>query len=268
LGMEWIPPELRENYDEIEAASKHRLPKLLDYHAIKGDLQVHTKWTDGQNTIEEMAMAAKALGYIYIGISDHYSKMVIAGGLNDKQIQKEMQAIEKVNEKIEGIEILKGAEIDIDPNGSLQAKESILKELDVVVASVHSNFKQTKEEMTKRLVTAMKSGYVNILGHPTGRKINTKRSFSIDMETIFETSKQTRTFLEINAFPERLDLDDFHARAAKEAGCRLAIDTDAHNKEHLKYMRLGVAVARRGWLEEKDVINTLPLRDLKKLLKS
>jgi DNA polymerase (family 10) len=268
LGMEWIPPELRENYDEIEAASKHRLPKLLDYHAIKGDLQVHTKWTDGQNTIEEMAMAAKALGYIYIGISDHYSKMVIAGGLNDKQIQKEMQAMEKINEKIEGIEILKGAEIDIDPNGSLQAKESILKELDVVVASVHSNFKQTKEEMTKRLVTAMKSGYVNILGHPTGRKINTKRSFSIDMETIFETSKQTRTFLEINAFPERLDLDDFHARAAKEAGCRLAIDTDAHNKEHLKYMRLGVAVARRGWLEEKDVINTLPLRDLKKLLKS
>ena len=268
LGMEWIPPELRENYDEIEAASKHRLPKLLDYNAIKGDLQVHTKWTDGQNTIEEMAMAAKALGYIYIGISDHYSKMVIAGGLNDKQIQKEMQAIEKVNEKIEGIEILKGAEIDIDPNGSLQAKESILKELDVVVASVHSNFKQTKEEMTKRLVTAMKSGYVNILGHPTGRKINTKRSFSIDMETIFETSKQTRTFLEINAFPERLDLDDFHARAAKEAGCRLAINTDAHNKEHLKYMRLGVAVARRGWLEEKDVINTLPLRDLKKLLKS
>ena len=267
LGMEWIPPELRENHDEIETAQKHRLPKLLGYHAIKGDLQVHTKWTDGQNTIEEMAMAAKALGYSYIGISDHYSKMVIAGGLNDKQIQKEMQTIEKVNEKIEGIEILKGAEIDIDADGSLQARESILKKLDVVVASVHSNFKQTKKETTKRLKTAMESGYVNILGHPTGRKINTKRSFSIDMDTIFETSKQTGTFLEINAFPERLDLDDFHARAAKEAGCRLAIDTDAHNKEHFKYMRLGVAVARRGWLEEKDVINTLPLKDLKKLLK-
>ena len=267
LGMEWIPPELRENHDEIEMAQKHRLPKLLDYNAIKGDLQVHTKWTDGQNTIEEMAMAAKALGYSYIGISDHYSKMVIAGGLNDKQIQKEMQAIEKVNEKIEGIEILKGAEIDIDADGSLQARESILKKLDVVVASVHSNFKQTNEETTKRLKTAMESGYVNILGHPTGRKINTKRSFSIDMDTIFETSKQTGTFLEINAFPERLDLDDFHARAAKEAGCRLVIDTDAHNREHFKYMRLGVAVARRGWLEEKDVINTLPLKDLKKLLK-
>ena len=268
LGMEWIPPELRENHDEIEMAQKHRLPKLLDYNAIKGDLQVHTKWTDGQNTIKEMAMAAKALGYSYIGISDHYSKMVIASGLNDKQIKKEMQAIEKINEKIEDIEILKGAEVDIDADGSLQAKESILKELDVVVASVHSNFKQNKEEMTKRMVTAMKSGYVNILGHPTGRKINTKRSFSIDMETIFETSKQTGTFLEINAFPERLDLDDYHARAAKEAGCKLAIDTDAHNKEHFKYMRLGVAVARRGWLEEKDIINTLPLKNLKKLLKS
>jgi DNA polymerase (family 10) len=268
LGMEWIPPELRENHDEIEAAQKHRIPKLLDYQAIKGDLQVHTKWTDGQNTIEEMAMAAKALGYSYIGISDHYSKMIIAGGLNDRQIQKEMQAIEKVNESIEDIEILKGAEVDIDANGSLQAKESILKELDVVIASVHSNFKQTKEEMTKRLKTAMESGYVNILGHPTGRKINTKGSFSIDVEKVFETSKQTETVLEINAFPERLDLDDFHARAAKEAGCKLAIDTDAHNKEHFKYMRLGVAVARRGWLEEKDVINTLPLRDLKKLLKS
>lgn len=268
LGMDWIPPELRENIDEIEAAQQHKLPKLIGYDAIKGDLQVHTKWTDGENTIEEMAEAAKTIGYSYLSITDHYSKMVIAGGLNEKQIRKEMKEIEKVNEKVEGIEILKGAEVDIDAEGNLQAKESVLKDLDVVVASVHSNFNQMKQKMTKRLTTAMESGYVTILGHPTGRKIRTKKSYPIDMEELFEASKRTGTFLEINAFPERLDLDDFHARVAKEAGCKLVIDTDAHNREHFKYMRLGVAVARRGWVEENDVVNTLPLKDLMKLLKS
>jgi len=268
LGMEWIAPELRENRDEIEAAQRHKLPKLVEYNAIKGDLQVHTKWTDGENTVEEMAEAAKALGYSYICITDHYSKMVIAGGLNEKQIRKEMKKIEKVNEKLEGIEVLKGAEVDIDSDGALQAKESVLKDLDVVVASVHSNFNQTKQKMTERLAAAMESGYVNILGHPTGRKIRTKKSFPVDMAELFEASKRTGTFLEINAFPERLDLDDFHARAAKEAGCKLVIDTDAHNKEHLKYMRLGVGVARRGWVEEKDVVNALPLKGLMNLLKA
>ena len=268
LEMDWIPPELRENRDEIEAAQKHILPELIGYDAIKGDLQLHTKWTDGENTIEEMAEAAKALGYSYIGITDHYSKMVIAGGLNEQQIRKEIQEIEKINEKIEGIEILKGAEVDIDADGNLQAKESVLKDLDVVVASVHSNFNQTKQKMTERLIKAIESGYVTILGHPTGRKIRTKKSFPIDMDELFEASKRTGTFLEINAFPERLDLDDFHARAAKEAGCKLVIDTDAHNKEHFRYMRLGIAVARRGWVEENDVVNALPLKDLLKLLKN
>jgi DNA polymerase (family 10) len=268
LEMDWIPPELRENRDEIEAAQKHTLPELIGYDAIKGDLQLHTKWTDGENTIEEMAEAAKALGYSYIAITDHYSKMVIAGGLNEQQIRKEMHEIEKINEKIEGIEILKGAEVDIDADGNLQAKESVLKDLDVVVASVHSNFNQTKQKMTERLIKAIESGYVTILGHPTGRKIRTKKSFPIDMDELFEASKRTGTFLEINAFPERLDLDDFHARAAKEAGCKLVIDTDAHNKEHFKYMRLGIAVARRGWVEENDVVNALPLKDLLKLLKN
>ena len=268
LGMDWIPPELRENRDEIEAARKHKLPNLIGYDAIKGDLQVHTKWTDGENTIEEMAEAAKALGYSYICITDHYSKMVIAGGLNEKQIRDEIAEIEKVNKKIKGIEILRGAEVDIGADGALQAKEEVLKDLDVVVASVHSNFNLSKKKMTQRLVAAMESGYVTILGHPTGRKIRTKKSYPIDMEELFEVSKQTGTFLEINAFPERLDIDDFHARAAKEVGCKLVIDTDAHNKEHLKYMRLGVAVARRGWVEEKDVINALPLKSLLKLLKS
>jgi DNA polymerase (family 10) len=267
LDMDWIPPELRENQGEIEAAQKHKLPKLVKYDAIKGDLQVHTKWSDGGNTIEEMAEAAKALGYNYICISDHYSKMKIVGGLNDKQIRKEMKEIERINEKLEDIEILKGAEVDIKADGALQAKKSVLKELDIVVASVHSNFNQTKNKMTKRLIAAMESGYVNILGHPTGRKIKTKKPYPIDMEKLFEASKRTETYLEINAIPERLDLGDFHARAAKEAGCKLVINTDAHKKEHLKYMRLGIATARRGWMEEKDIINTLPLKGLMKLLK-
>jgi DNA polymerase (family 10) len=268
LGMDWIAPELRENRGEIEAAQKHKLPKLIEYNAIKGDLQVHTKWTDGENTIEEMAEAAKALGYSYLCITDHYSKMVIAGGLNDKQIRQEMTEIDRINAKLEDIQVLKGAEVDIAADGTLQAKESVLKELDIVVASVHSNFNQSKNDMTKRLITAMESGYVTILGHPTGRKIKTKKSYLIDMEKLFEASKQTNTFLEINAFPERLDLDDFHAQAAKNAGCKLAIDTDAHNKEHLKYMQMGIAVARRGWLEKEDIVNTLPLKDLIKILKS
>jgi DNA polymerase (family X) len=267
LGMDWIPPELRENQDEIEAAQKHKLPKLVGYDAVKGDLQVHTKWSDGENTIVEMTEAARALGYSYVGITDHYSKMVVAGGLNEREIRKEMKEIEKVDAKVEGIRILKGAEVDIDADGNLQAEEGVLKDLDVVVASVHSNFDQTKQKMTERLTAAMESGYVNILGHPTGRKIRTKKPYLVDMDEIFEASKSTETFLEINAFPERLDLDDFHARAAKETGCKLVIDTDAHNKEHLRYMRLGLAVARRAWLEKKDVINTLPLKDLLKLLK-
>jgi len=268
LGMDWIPPELRENQDEIEVAKKHKLPKLIEYDAIKGDLQVHTKWMDDQNNIEQIAKAAKALGYSYICITDHYSKMVIAGGLNDHQIKKEIEEIEKTNKKLEGIEILKGAEVDIDQDGALQAKKSILKDLDIVIASVHSYFNQPKKKMTKRLVSAMESGYVNILGHPTGRKIRTRKSNPIDMNDLFEASKRTGTYLEINAFPERLDLNDFHARAAKEAGCRLVINTDAHNIEHLKFMRLGVAVARRGWAEQKDVINTLALKGLMKLIKS
>lgn len=267
LGMDWIPPELRENRDEIEAAQKHKLPEIIDYESIKGDLQVHTKWTDGENTIEEMANVAKTVGYSYICITDHYSKMVNAGGLSDKQIRKEIKEIEAINEKIEDTAVLKGAEVDIGADGSIQAEKSVLKDLDVVVASVHSHFNQTKKEMTTRLIAAMESGYINILGHPTGRKINFKKPYQVDMEKLFEASKRTDTFLEINAFPERLDLDDFHARAAKEAGCKLAINTDAHNKEQIKYMRLGVAVARRGWIEEKDVINTLPLKALIKLLK-
>lgn len=267
LSMQWIPPELRENRGEIEAALQHTLPSLIGYDDIRGDLQMHTKWSDGSHTIADMANTAIALGYSYICISDHYSRMVIAGGLNEKQLRKQWEEIEEVNSNLTDIEILKGAEVDIAADGSIDADKTVLDELDIVVASVHSRFDQSKPEMTRRLVKAMESEYVAIIGHPTGRKIDQKAGSQIDMQTLFETSKKTETFLEINAFPNRLDLDDLNAKAAAEAGCKLVINTDAHDKEHLRYMRLGIAMARRGWLQKKDVINTLSLSDLLGLLK-
>jgi DNA polymerase (family 10) len=268
LGLDFIAPELRENRGEIAAAKEHQLPDLIGYDAVKGDLQMHTDWSDGAQTIEEMATAAKELGYDYICISDHYSEtMKIAGGLNDRQLRKELEEIDNVNSKVSDIEILKGAEVNIDADGEIRVNKNILKELDVVVASVHSQFNQPKQEMTDRLITAMESGYVHIIGHPTGRKINKKKPSAIDMEQLFEASKQTGTYLEINSLPERLDLSEVNAQAAVEAGCKLAINTDSHNKSHLRFMKLGLAVARRGWLEKEDVINTRNLQELRKLLK-
>jgi DNA polymerase (family 10) len=267
LGMQWIPPELRENRGEIEAALQHALPSLIGYDDIRGDLQVHTKWSDGSHTIAEMAKTAIELGYSYICISDHYSRMVIAGGLTEKQLRKQWKEIDEVNSNLTDIEILKGAEVDIAADGRVAADKTVLEELDIVVASVHSKLDQPKAEMTRRLVKAMENDYVNIIGHPTGRKIHQKEGSQIDLETLFETSKTTETFLEINSFPNRLDLDDLNAKAAAEAGCRLVINTDAHNREHLLYMRLGIAMARRGWLKRQDVINTMSLRNLMELFK-
>ncbi|MFP3985274.1 MAG: DNA polymerase/3'-5' exonuclease PolX, partial [Candidatus Bathyarchaeia archaeon] len=268
LGMDFIPPELRENRGEIEAAQTHNLPELIGYDDIKGDLQMHTKWSDGGQTIEEMAKTAKDLGYSYICVSDHYSKMKIAGGLNEKQLRKQLKEIDQLNNQLKEIKVLKGAEVDIAADGSLEANGKVLKELDLVVASVHSKFNQPKRKMTKRLISAMETAYVNIIGHPTCRKINKKKPVQIDMEEFFETAKRTETYLEINSFPERLDLDDINAKAASEAGCKLVINTDAHDREHLRYMRLGVGVARRGWIQREDVINTLSLKGLMRLLES
>jgi DNA polymerase (family 10) len=268
LGMKFIPPELRENRGEIEAAQEDKLPKLIGYDDIKGDLQSHSAWSDGAQTIEEMAKAAMELDYEYFCVSDHYGKMKVAGALNDKQLRKQLKQVEKVNDSLSGITLLSGAEIDIQPDGSFELNKKLLKELDVVVASVHSKFSQSKQEMTQRMVMAMENEDVDIIGHPTGRKINQKKPVPLDIEKIFETSKRTGTFLEVNSFPERLDLDDANAKAAIEAGCKLVINTDAHNKEHLRYMRLGISVARRAWLKKEDIINTLSLKELRKLLNS
>jgi DNA polymerase (family 10) len=268
LGMDYIPPELRENRGEIEAATTHTLPNLIPYDAIVGDLHVHTTWSDGTQPIEEMVQAASQMGYAYVAITDHYSTMVVARGLTERQLRNEMTEIDKISRKFDRIKILKGAELDISADGTLRVEKKILKELDVVVASVHSSFKQTKKEMTNRIVSAMESGYVNIIGHPTSRKIDEKRPSEIDMEKIFDASKRTKTYLEINSTPQRLDLNDENVKIAIQASCKLSIDTDAHNTQHFKNIRLGIGVARRGWTEKKSIINAQPLetllRDLKK----
>ena len=267
LGLDYIPPELREDRGEVEAAINHELPDLIPYNAMQGDLQMHTKWSDGQQTIEEMAKAAQILGYSYIAITDHYSTMPIVNGLNEQRLREQMKEIDHINEKLQGIKILKGAEVDIAPDGTLKGEKTVLRELDLVVGSVHGTFKQTKREMTKRLITIMESGLVNIVGHPTSRKINEKNPCEIDFDQIFEASKRTGTYLEINSSPHRLDLDDANASLALKAGCKLAIDTDAHDRDELKNIRFGIAMARRGWLRRADVINTLPLEKLSKVLK-
>jgi DNA polymerase (family 10) len=267
LGLDYIPPELREDRGEVDAAKNHELPDLIPYDAIQGDLQMHTEWSDGQQTIEEMAQAAKALGYSYIAITDHYSTMPIVNGLNEQRLREQMKEIDHVNEKVEGVRVLKGAEVDIAPDGTLKGEESVLKELDLVVGSIHGTFKQTKKQMTQRLITTMESGLVNIIGHPTSRKINEKNPCEIDFDQIFEASKQTGTYLEINASPHRLDLDDANAKLALKAGCRLVINTDAHDKDGLGNIRFGIAMARRGWLSRADVINTMPLEKLRMILK-
>lgn len=263
LGLEYIPPELREDHGEIAAARKHHLPDLIPYDGIHGDLQVHTRWSDGQQTIEEMALAAKELGYEYIAITDHYSKTPIVNGLNEERLRKQMKEIDRTNKESRGAHVLKGAEVDIAYDGTLSGGE-VLKELDMVVASIHGTFKQSKNEMTRRLVAAMESGLVNIIGHPTGRKINEKNPSDIDLDELFEASKRTKTYLEVNASPQRLDLNDANAALALRSGCKLAINTDAHNREQLKNIRFGIGVARRAWTERKDIINAQPLSELRR----
>lgn len=266
VGLPFIPPEMREGTGEIEAAKKGKLPKLIELKDIRGDLQMHSKWSDGNNTIEEMAKYGKKLGYNYIAITDHSKAVRVAGGMNEKEVLKQIKEIDKTNAKLKGIKILKGIEVDILADGSMDLSDSVLKELDVVVAAVHSRFKMPKAEMTKRIIRAFKNKYVNILSHPTGRIIGRRDPYEIDMEEIIRAAADTGTYLEINAYPQRLDIDDIHCRRAKEEGVLISIDTDSHLDNQLENMKFGVAIARRGWLEKKDVINTLPLDKLLKKL--
>jgi DNA polymerase (family 10) len=258
LGLEWIPPELRENWGEIEAAENNALPKLVEAGDIKGDLQMHTTASDGKASVEEMAEAAQRLGYKYILITDHSKAVTIANGLDEKRAVENIRRIHAARKKVKGIEIWAGAEVDILGDGKLDYPDSLLKQFDIVLASVHSRMTMPGEEMTERLVKAMANPYVRILGHPTGRHILKRDPFNFDIEKVFAAARKYGVVMELNGNPARLDLSDRHVKLAKERGLKIIISTDAHHPEHLKLMRYGVMTARRGWLEKKDVLNTLP----------
>ncbi len=267
LGLAFIPPELRENQGEIEAAQKGELPNLVGYRDLRGDLQTQTTWTDGANSIEEMAGEAKRLGLEYIAITDHTKGLAMTGGSDEKKLLKQMAEIDKINRSLKGITILKGAEVNINKDGTLDIKDEVLARLDVVGIAVHSHFNLPKREMTERIVRAMRNPHADILFHPTGRVIQKREPYDVDMDALIKTAKETGTVLEIDAYPDRLDLKDGHIRKAVEAGVKLAIDSDAHSVNHIRFLEFGVAQARRGWAEKKDVINTRPLKEFLKCLK-
>jgi len=267
LHLQYIEPEIREDEGEIEAAQKNKLPKLISYNDLKSDLQMHTKWSDGNNTIMEMALAAKNLGHKYICITDHTGQLKIANALDEKRIKKQRKEIDKANNKLNNFMILQGTEVNIKADGNLDMKNNVLKDLDIVLGSVHSGFKNTKEKITNRVVKAMENENVDIIAHPFGRLINQRPPLELDFEKILEKAKETKTILEINSSPERLDLNDIHVRAAIKFGIKLSLGTDAHDISQLKNYKLGIATARRGWAEKKDIINTYSLKDMLRLLK-
>jgi len=266
LNLQYIPPELREDQGEIEAALENRLPDLVELDAIKGDLHIHSTWSDGVVDIEHMIERAKAKGYQYMAITDHSRSLHIAKGLSLEKLNEQHEVIRALNEKQEDFRIFTGIEVDILPKGELDCPEEILKDVDVVIASVHSAFKQDQETMTARLSSAMESKHVDILGHPAGRLLNQREGYALDMERVLEAAASYGTILEINASPNRLDLSDENARRAKKKGIKLAINTDAHDLKRLDDMPYGVAVARRAWLEDEDVVNTMPTGKLLKYL--
>jgi len=256
LGIEWIPPELRENLGEIEAAEKGELPKLVELSDIRGDLQMHTTASDGRTSVEEMAEAAKKRGYRYILITDHSKAVTVANGLDEKRARENIARIKAARKKVKGIDIWTGAEVDILGDGRLDYPDELLKQFDIVLVSVHSRMTMPAEEMTARLLKALENPYVRILGHPTGRQLLKRDPFGFDIEKVFSAAQKAGVILELNGNPERLDLCDRHVRLARDRGMKIVISTDAHHPDHFAYMRYGVATARRGWMEKKSVINT------------
>lgn len=272
LKMEIMEPELRENTGEIEAAQKNALPKIIGYQDIKGDLHCHSDWNGGENSIEEIAKAAMAMSYEYIGIADHTKFLRIENGLDEKQLKERNKEIDRLNSKIQisnskqisnfKFQILKGCEANIMPDGSIDIEDEALEKLDYVIAGIHSQFKITKDKMTKRIITAMKNRNVDIISHPTGRLIQKRDEYQIDFDEILKVAKETGTILEINSYPERLDLRDVYIKKAKEAGVKMIINTDAHHINQLHFIGYGISQARRGWAEKKDIINTQSLEYL------
>ncbi len=264
LGLEYIEPELRENRGEIDAAETQELPQLISYNDIKGDIHVHSNYSDGTATIADIAQAAKQRGYSYIGITDHSQSLHVANGLTHERVQKKRTEIDKLNKKIDDITILCGTECDIHPDGTLDYPNKTLKLFDYVYIGIHMRFKMSEKEMTKRIIAGMENDHANVLAHPTGRLIGRRDSYNVNIEHIIEAAHRTHTLLEINAFPDRLDLNDIHTRMAKDQHVHCVIGTDSHYLENLTFMKYGVAVARRGWLEKTDVLNTQSLQHIRK----
>ncbi len=260
LGLDYIPPELRENTGEIEVAAIHELPALICIGDIRGDVHMHTVETDGRNTIDEMAGAAKSRGYQYMAITDHSKNLAFANGLDDERALAHIKRIRAVNQATEGIAILAGIEVDILADGTLDLSDGVLEQMDVVIASVHSHFNQSHEEMTSRLVRAISNPNVSILGHPTGRLLLRRDAYSFDMDAVLRTAAQFRVAMELNSYPDRLDLNDYNLRLAKQHGVKIVINTDSHHTSHLEKIRFGVSQARRAWLTRDDVLNTLSLQ--------
>jgi DNA polymerase (family 10) len=268
LGLRYIEPEIREEEGEIELAAKGKLPRLIGYNELKGDLQMHTKYSDGNNSIMEMAQAAKKLGHGYICITDHVGeKFKIVNALNEKRIKKQRKEIDKANKQLRNFTILQGGEVNIKDDGSLDMENSVLKGLDIVLGAIHSGFKNPREKITRRIVKAMENPHVDIIAHPSGRLINQRPAIELELDKILAKAKQTNTILEINAYPERLDLKDAHVRAAVRANVRLSIGTDSHDSDQLRNYKLGIATARRGWAGKKDIINTYSVKDMLRLFK-
>jgi DNA polymerase (family 10) len=259
LGLSWVPPELRENRGEVQAAAEGRLPTLVTMEDIRGDLQMHSTWSDGKVPVEEMALACRDRGYDYLAITDHSQAMAMVQGLTPERARAQWQEIEELRQRVQGIEILKSAEVDILKDGTLDLPDEILEGLDVLVVSVHSFMDQDRTTMTDRVLRAMRHPAVDILAHPTGRLLNRREPFELEVEAVLEAASDLNVAVELNANPNRLDLSDVHVRRAKELGVKVAISTDAHAPGGLKNMRFGVEQARRGWLEPQDVLNTLPL---------
>jgi DNA polymerase (family 10) len=262
LGLDYIPPELRENTGEIDAAAEHHLPQLVERKDIRGDLQMHTTASDGRNSIEEMALAAKDLGYEYISLTDHSKAVTVANGLDEKRTLEQIKKIHAANAKHLGIRILASSEVDVLKSGKLDLDDEVLAQLDVVLVSIHSYMTLERAEMTDRILAAIENPYTQIIGHPTGRLVLRRDAYTYDMERILDAAHKHGVVMECNAAPERLDLKDTHLRMAKERGVKIVISTDAHTTRGLQAMRYGVQMGRRGWLEKKDVINTFGLEKL------
>jgi len=262
LGLQYIPPEIREDQGEIDLAEKSQVPKLIELSDIKGDIHVHTDWSDGQDSIEDMAKAAKALGYRYLAITDHSAGRGIAHGLSEERLRQQIREIKRLNEHLKGIRIFTGTEVDIRADGSIDLPQKLLADLDVVVAAIHSAMNQGQEQITRRILGAIENPHIDIIAHPTCRLLGEREPVAVDLEAVFQAAIKYNKALEINAMPSRLDLKDIHIYRARELGVKLIMGTDSHSATHLNLMRFGVGIARRGWCQPKDILNTRPTKEI------